>query len=323
MKVSELRNIIKDYNNDDLNNIIVELYKKFPKEKKEEYKIDNYIANVKEEKRIVKEKMGFDEFTNEIRLFIKYANDGLYESYNKVISDKDRQQWRYKVMKYYKELINVDVNIYKGKIATDLLLQLYDILSKGTSRIIFSNRETFRAIQIPQGQFLRTVLKRKMQEDLNKKEIEAIINMLSNGVDNETCYDYLMYIYLNCLKDDEQRLISLEITKNKIIDLQEKLNSDNAKKYSSYEFNVSEEINAYTALVLFLSIRTNQVDDGIKFFYKNYIEKSRETLMYILLGYLEVFELYNEWIREYEKKKINYRDELKEKYEEIKKKTIS
>ena len=53
------------------------------------------------------------------------------------------------------------------------------------------------------------------------------------------------------------------------------------------------------------------------------IEKSRETLMYILLGYLEVFELYNEWIREYEKKKINYRDELKEKYEEIKKKTIS
>ena len=223
-------------------------------------------------------------------------------------------------MKYYKELINVDVNTYKGKIATDLLLQLYDILSKGTARLIFSNRETFRAIQIPQGHFLRTVLKRKMQEDLNKKEIEIIIDMLSNGVDNETTYDFLMYIYLNCLKDNEQRLMSLDITKNKIIDLQEKLNSDNAKKYNSYEFNVSEEINAYTTLVLFLSIRTNQVDDGIKFFYKNYIENSRETLMYILLGYLETFELYNEWIREYEKKKINYRNSLKEKYEEIKKK---
>ena len=320
MKVSELRNIIKDYNNDDLNNIIVELYKKFPKEKKEEYKIDNYIANVKEEKRIVKEKMGFDEFTNEIRLFLKCANDGLYASYNNVISTKDRQQWRYKVMKYYKELINVDVNTYKGKIATDLLLQLYDTLSKGTSRLLFSNMETFRAIQIPQGHFLRTVLKRKMQEDLNKKEIELIIDMLSNGVDNETTYDYLMYIYLNCLKDNEQRLMSLDITKNKIIDLQEKLNSDKAKKSNAYEFFVKEEINAYTTLVLFLSIRINQVDDGIKFFYKNYIENSRETLMYILLGYLETFELYDEWIREYEKKKINYRNSLKEKYEEIKKK---
>ena len=43
MKVSELREIIKKYNEEDKEKIIVELYKRIPKKTKEDYNIDNYI----------------------------------------------------------------------------------------------------------------------------------------------------------------------------------------------------------------------------------------------------------------------------------------
>lgn len=55
MKVKELRDTIKEYNIDDLNKIVVELYKRIPKQVKEDYEIDDFIINVKEEKKIVKE----------------------------------------------------------------------------------------------------------------------------------------------------------------------------------------------------------------------------------------------------------------------------
>ena len=43
MRVDELREIVKKYNEQDKEKIIVELYKRIPKNIKEEYDIDNYI----------------------------------------------------------------------------------------------------------------------------------------------------------------------------------------------------------------------------------------------------------------------------------------
>ena len=46
MLVSELRKEIEKYNKKDLENIIVELYKRLPKSKKEDFNIDDFIKNV-------------------------------------------------------------------------------------------------------------------------------------------------------------------------------------------------------------------------------------------------------------------------------------
>ena len=82
MKVKELRDTIKQYNVDDLNKIVVELYKRIPKQVKENYEIDDFIINVKEEKKLVKEekKIDFQEFVKEINYFLQCARMGLYVS---------------------------------------------------------------------------------------------------------------------------------------------------------------------------------------------------------------------------------------------------
>ena len=46
MKITELKPIIKKYNKEELESIVVELYKRIPKYTKEDYNIDNFIINI-------------------------------------------------------------------------------------------------------------------------------------------------------------------------------------------------------------------------------------------------------------------------------------
>ena len=47
MLVNELRKEIEKYDKNELKNIIIELYKRIPKNKKEDYNIDEFIKNSK------------------------------------------------------------------------------------------------------------------------------------------------------------------------------------------------------------------------------------------------------------------------------------
>ena len=51
MLVNELKKEIEKYDKKDLVKIIVELYKRIPKYKKEEYSIDDFIKSVTEDKK--------------------------------------------------------------------------------------------------------------------------------------------------------------------------------------------------------------------------------------------------------------------------------
>ena len=46
MKITELKPIIKKYNKEELESIVVELYKRIPKYTKEDNNIDNFIINI-------------------------------------------------------------------------------------------------------------------------------------------------------------------------------------------------------------------------------------------------------------------------------------
>ncbi len=47
MLVKDLKKVISKYSNDEKDKIIVELYKRIPKSIKEDYDLDNYILNIK------------------------------------------------------------------------------------------------------------------------------------------------------------------------------------------------------------------------------------------------------------------------------------
>lgn len=73
-------------------------------------------------------------------------------------------------------------------------------------------------------------------------------------------------------------------------------------------------------VLLIYIIINKDIDKGIKYFKDNYYERSNEVKEYTLLCELEDYGLYDEWIKEYESNigKIDYRDTLIEKYNELK-----
>lgn len=321
MTVKEIKDSLRNYNTDDLYKIIVELYKRIPKKKKEEYNIDKLITNYYEETKKVKEEknLGFEDLVKEIEYFIDCAKNDLYCSNNNVISKKERTQWRFKPMKYYKELIKIDNNTYKGKTATDLLFQLYSLLSHGAVYLTFSNWDTFRAIQISQTDFLKTVLERKFEHEVTKEDIEKCIDILVLGVDRETLYEDLFYIFGAYSKTNENRIIAIQILEEKVKELKGQLKDKNVKNDWNKNYNIKEKINHYTTMILVLDIYLNNVDEGCKFYIDNYKETDKEVTMYCLLKHLKNFELYEDWVRVYENNKVNYRNILKKEYQAIKK----
>lgn len=321
MTVKEIKDSLRNYNNEDLYKIIVELYKRIPKKKKEEYNIDKLITNYYEETKKVKEEknLSFEDLVKEIEYFIDCAKNDLYCSNNNIISKKERTQWRFKPMKYYKELIKIDNNTYEGKIATDLLFQLYSLLSYGAVYLTFSNWDTFRAILISQTKFLRIVLERIFEHEVTREDIEKCIDVLVLGVDRETLYKDLFYIFGAYSKTNENRVIAVEILKNKIKNLQMQLKDKDIKRNYDKTYKIESIINHYATIVLVLDIYLNNIDEGCKYYIDNYKERNKEITMYCLLNHLEDFDLYEEWIKQYKKNKVDYRNSIKEKYNEIKK----
>lgn len=322
MTVKEIKDSLKNYKTEDLYKIIVELYKRIPKKKKDEYNIDKLITNYYEETKKEKEEkvLNFEDLVKDIEYFIECANKGLYSEPNNVISKKERTGWRFKVMRYYKELTNIDNNTHKGYIATDLLIDLYGILSYGTYYLTFSNWDTFKAIQISQTSFLETVLQRKFEHEVTKEDLEKCIDILILGVDRETLYSELFYIFGEASKTKENRALAIQILEDKIKSLQEQLKDKKIKDDRHKNYEIQYKINHYVTIILILYIYLNEIEKGCKYYIKNHKENNNEINMYCLLDHLKHFELYEDWIREYESNKVDYRDSLKKEYNEIKKK---
>ena len=320
MTVKEIKDSLKNYKTEDLYKIVVELYKRIPKKKKDEYNIDNLITNFYEETKKEEKVLNFEELVKEVEYFIECAKDGLYSEPNNIISKKERTGWRFKAMRYYKELINVDNNTHKGKIATDLLIELYSILSYGTYYLTFSNWDTFRAIQISQTSFLRTVLERKFEYEVTKEELDKITDILILGVDRETLYDELFYIFGEVSKTKENRLLTIQILEEKIKNLQEQLKDKKIKNDWNKSYKIKSKANHYITIILVLYIYLNEIEKGCIYYIKNHKENNDEINMYCLLDHLKHFKLYEDWIREYENNKVDYRDSLKKEYAEFKKK---
>lgn len=122
MLVSEIRKELRKYNHQELENIILELYKKIPKKKKEEYNIDDYIKNVNiknKEKQIVN--LPFIDLKKETIYFLDCVDNGYYSSPNRIISKKERSSYRFKIKKYYKALIDISIDSKDFLEATNLL----------------------------------------------------------------------------------------------------------------------------------------------------------------------------------------------------------
>lgn len=322
MLVSELKKELEKYSSKEKDKIIVELYKRIPKKVKEDYEIDNMIINLKEniQTKLQKETMSFEQLEAEINYFLTCARNGLYASPNRVISKPERSKWRFKVKKYYKELTNIDPNTENGKKATDLLRQIYLILSIGSNYLTFSNWETFQAVQISQPEFFETVANRKLMIEVSKQSLEYCVDLLDVVKSPYILFEDLIFAFLNCLKTSDMKYVAVLLIEEKIKYYKEKLVEIKKAKKDTYD--TTEKINDFTLAGVYIYFSLNEIEAGIKFFHKYHSHFDKEVNEYILLEIIEFFGLDEEWIKEYEKHlgKIDYRDGLKEKYIEKKRK---
>lgn len=313
MKVKEIRQELSKHDRNTLEDIIIELYKRVPKAKKEEFNIDNFIINpIKEVKKEVIP-VSFNELQEEIKYFLDCVDNEYYSSPNKVISKDERSKWRFKVKKYIKELNKIDINNPYYKDATFFLIELFKRLSKGTNYLLFSNWETFRAVGISQDSFYDLIVKRILINDYTKEDVIKCINLLEVEKDPYDSSHYMFEKFTSNINKDKEEVINL--LKDKVNTLNKEIKTSKGSTYDKEEM-----VEGFIISIMDLYVSLNEIDTGIKYFKENYKYYNEEVKMYILLETLEKYELYSYWIKEYEENKVDYRRSLVEKYNELKNK---
>lgn len=301
MKVKEIRELLKGYTEKEKDNIIVELYNKFPKRMREDKEIDLYLKNasVKKEKLL----MTFDDhMIDEIETFISDASEGLYASPNKIIPKAERSKWRFKVKKFYKLLTSISVDSPLGDLATDYLIQLFDLLDYGTTYLKFTTWETFSSIGISQIDYLSTLYDRILSSGRDEENLTKCAKLSLIHADRYTFYTSGI-TELSYHTSKEERIKLIDILNKEIKDL------DGNKIYNEYM------IESYYEGMLFLYFTSDLIDEGIKNYLDN-VNDSLQTNLYVILRVLNILEFNDEWIKVYERYqgKVDYREDLKEEY---------
>ena len=320
MLVKDLRKTLEKYDKKEMTDIVVELYKRLPKKVKEDYDIDKFIEDINNKTKKEEKKVSFDDLCSEMRYFLDCAKAGYYSSSNKVIPKKERSNWRFKAKRYYKELTKTIPTTDIGVKSTKLLIELYELVSRGTNTLVFTNWDTFRALGVNQVEYLDMLYKRILSTGNSINNIKVCIDLLDNCKDPDILDEFLINVFVDNLRTEESKLTAINLLDEKVVEVKEKIKSL-GKKYNYHDmYYLEEDNNLYVETATRLYFSSFEVDEGIKYYQKNYIHYNSEVKEYILLEILRELELYEEWITEYESasKKIKLREELTRDYEKIK-----
>ena len=320
MLVKDLRKTLEKYDKKEMTDIIVELYKRLPKKVKEDYDIDKFIEDINNKTKKEEKNVSFEDLCSEVRYFLDCAKAGYYSSPNKVVPKKERSNWRFKAKRYYKELTKTIPTTDIGVKSTKLLIELYELVSRGTNTLVFTNWDTFKALGVSQTEYFDMLLKRILSTGNSINNIKVCIDLLDNCKDPDILDEFLINIFIDNLRTEESKLTAINLLYEKVVKVKEKIKGL-GKKYNYHDmYYLEEDNNLYVETVTRLYFSSFEVDEGIKYYQKNYIHYNSEVKEYILLEILRELELYEEWITEYESasKKIKLREELTRDYEKIK-----
>ncbi len=289
MKVAELRIKLAKLKKEEIIKLAAEFYKLVPKAKKEDYKLDELVENpsVKtRKKQSSSTSMSLDQIGEEVNLFIEHARKQYYFAPNQVVRKRERPKWRFKVKRWYKELINVnrkDANLVKQEI---LLIKLYQLMCEACGVYYFSSTEPFQSIQIEQEVFLESVLNLtnvvKGRTAVAERGVDLIINHGSGG---NTLKSYLMKVFIQNLPIPDLKYKAIECTEKQL----KKLNY-NPSKYKRFDrkgYRANDKNNHLAKLGCRLYLALQEYDEVIEFYNKHYHHSnSKEIELYVLIDIL-------------------------------------
>lgn len=316
MLVSEIRKEIEKYNQKEISDLVIELYKRIPKKIKEEYHIDDLIVNINNKSK-KEEKLDFNSLKQEIIAFLEDVDNGYYSHPNKIISKSERSKWRFKVKRYIKELNKISPDAIEGIASTQILIKLYELLSEGSNYLKFSNWETFRAVGISQADFYDLIVKRIFTKGYTTENLKIVVQLLKVPKDPYGLDEKLIETLITNLPTIDTKIKVIDLLKKEVDELASLIAVE--KDYHK-RFNLKELHNLLVEGVFRTSISMHEVQNGILYYREHDIEIDKEITEFKILEYLENKNLIKDWIKEYEstKDKIDYRDSIKEKYKKLK-----
>ena len=305
MKVDELRSALDKYDVATLKEIVVALYKTTPKNRKESDGLDELLMDFAREKTKPSKKdkpVDFKGLQNDIEQFIDYANEQYYLAPNRYVNKEKRSKWRFEVKRFIKELISVSGE--NSETAARLLAGIYNMLSYCCHHYVFRTDNPFSATGYKQVDLLSFTLGKIFYNGFSQDAVkEAVYLTLDSNTDRDTFHLNLLYTLAAALKTPETKELALEQCTAFI----KEYSSYQAKKtvfryYERDNYRRERHINFAVEMYLILNFDLNEYDEGIDYFWKNYIERNKEITLFCLLKYFLSDDGLNDlWIREYEK----------------------
>lgn len=336
MKVTELREKLRNLEKAELQALIVEMYKLIPKSVKDAKDIDALIDNpvqFKEKKKTVKataSTIDFKALKQEIELFIEHANAQYYIAPNRIVPKKDRSNWRIIVKRFIDQLTLAASNPEYQKDCADLFEKLYSLLVYATNHYIFVSEEPFYTLKIRQEEFLKRVIVLKKQVEFPKQWIRSTLQLiLDYGVDRETLTSTLLQTLLEELPNAQLKEQAIDICEQLLQEKHNQLNELEKSPYkgaystsSSSTYSIKDNINSLVIFIFMLHSLLGEKELAIQYFEQHTIEKSPEVKLYIVLRYIREYQQIQDWLSTYERAVadgIKPRGQLQKEYMYIKK----
>jgi hypothetical protein len=291
MKVAELRAKLAKMKKEEITKLAVEFYKLVPKAKKEDYGLDNLINNPNEKKQTAnaKSQLGLADMEAEIKQFLEHARAQYYLAPNRIVPKKERSKWRFKVKRWYKELTNrkrEDFNLAKQ---SELLLELYELISEACGYEYFSAYDPFQSIGITQSEFFRATISLMQEAEGKNETLKKGINLImDNYLSRESLYSFMMREFIATLSVPALREKGIEIVKSLIIQNGFTPPKDKKNRWfsSNSEFLKEEKHNNLTEFGFRLYVSLHETEEGIKFYQANHYSLREEVKLYILVSLL-------------------------------------
>ena len=322
MKVGELREKLSKMTVEEITKLTVEFYKLVPKAKKEDFKIDELINNPKKKKAKKKvPQMDIYDVEFEVSEFIADARDMNYIRPNRIVSKKDRANWRFKVKKWYKELLNTKREEQDLEFQADTLVKLYKLLCESCAYTYFSAYDTFESIGITQVDFFKSILILLIEAKGKKSIIDEGINLVvNNELNRYTLYSELMVVFISFLNIPDLKLQAITKINSILKTINSKQSTSKSYHSNNGHYKIERKNNNLAEFAFRIYASLGEYDEGIKFFKKEYYHSQAEVKLYVLIEMLFNENKKDLIKREFEtaiKKGIQLREELVKLHQQI------
>ena len=333
MKNSEVREFIKNYTREDWQFVLMELYKKVPKEHKEEGWIDDMIRTPEEYREFkgrpksIRFNVTLESIEEEILDFIEDFREGNYYTWAKdsPIPKKARSKWKHLVKHLFDDIVRVSEEAEKLPMCAKLMRGLYEAICYAEKHLVVETQEPFMFLKLTDEEFFGQMVAFDSKVLERTEFVEHVVRILGE-YKKVPSVDVLIPKALEMLPDDEGKKMMIEKAKEmrslaevQISEHIEAVKLENPKveivEINHIPYRDKEEVNIYTKIVFYCNGAMGTWEDGINDLWDHYLNANQEIVFYVLI-HLLFNHKQQEWIlkefKRAEDKKIHPRASLRD-----------